>query len=72
MPDPRRPDSGRVAEFDGDRGLGVLVADDGRELPFHCTAIADGSRQIDPGTRVGFVTFPGPLGRIEARGLVAL
>ncbi|HVX21763.1 MAG TPA: cold-shock protein [Acidimicrobiales bacterium] len=70
MPDPRRPGTGRVADFDADRGLGTVAADDGRTLPFHCTAIADGSRMIDPGTRVSFVTFPGHLGRTEARGLV--
>ncbi len=70
MPDPRRPAVGEVAEFDADRGLGTVAADDGRTLPFHCTAIADGSRQIDPGTRVSFVVFPGHLGRLEARGLV--
>jgi cold shock CspA family protein len=68
----RRPAVGIVAEFDVDRGLGTVeVADDGAAaLPFHCTAIADGSRRIDPGTRVTFVVVPGHLGRLEARGLV--
>jgi cold shock CspA family protein len=66
----RRPSTGTVATFDADRGLGTVVDDDGRELPFHCTAVADGSRRIEVGTRVSFLTAPGHLGRTEARGLV--
>jgi cold shock CspA family protein len=63
---------GTVAGFDEARGLGTVAAEDGRELPFHCTAIADGSRTIGVGTRVAFVTGPGHLGRTEARALVAV
>jgi cold shock CspA family protein len=66
----RRPAVGIVAEFDVDRGLGTVDVDGATVLPFHCTAIADGSRRIDPGTRVTFVVVPGHLGRLEARGLV--
>jgi cold shock CspA family protein len=70
----RRPVVGIVTDFDVDRGLGTVDVDvdvDGAAaLPFHCTAIADGSRRIDPGTRVTFVVVPGHLGRLEARGLV--
>jgi cold shock protein len=65
-----RPAVGTVVEFDADRGLGTVDVADGTALPFHCTAIADGSRRIDPGTRVTFVVVPGHLGRLEARGLV--
>jgi cold shock CspA family protein len=66
----RRPVVGIVADFDVDRGLGTVDVDGAAALPFHCTAIADGSRRIDPGTRVTFVVVPGHLGRLEARGLV--
>ena len=66
------PTIGTVAEFDAARGLGIVVGDDGTALPFHCTAIADGSRTIAVGTRVTFVAVPGHLGRIEARGLTPL
>jgi cold shock CspA family protein len=66
-----RTSHGRVAAFDGDRGLGEVVDDGGRVLPFHCTAVADGSRHIELGTPVRFLTAPGHLGRVEARDLVA-
>ena len=58
--------SGVVEEFDERRGLGTIVADDGRVLPFHCTAIADGSRTVEAGRRVQFGVAPGLLGRWEA------
>jgi len=60
---------GTVTEFDDPRGLGTVTADDGRVLPFHCTAIADGTRTIEPGTRVTFTLRPGHLGRWEATGV---
>jgi CspA family cold shock protein len=59
---------GKVVSFDAPRGLGVVVDDDGADFPFHCTAIADGSRTIEPGTRVRFEIAPG-LGRWEAAAL---
>ena len=68
----RRPASGVVVEFDEERGLGTVRDQVGRELPFHCTAIADGSRRIAPGTTVSFLAAPGHLGRMEARGLVSV
>lgn len=61
--------AGRVAEFDSAVGLGVVEADGGRRYPFHCTAIADGSRTIDVGTSVSFRVVAGRLGRWEAAGL---
>ncbi len=64
------PSTGTVTAFDVDRGLGTVTDVGGRELPFHCTAIADGSRRIEVGTRVTFDTAPGHLGRMEARDLV--
>jgi cold shock CspA family protein len=69
---PRMPVCGVVTQFDDDRGLGTLRADDGRSLDFHCTAVADGSRHIEAGTRVVFWVGPGHGGRSEARHVAAL
>ena len=75
------PGTGQVASFDEARGLGTITvtptssaadpgpggADGGTvELPFHCTAIADGTRTISVGERVRFQITPGPAGRWEA------
>jgi len=57
---------GVVEEFDERRGLGTIVGDDGDVLPFHCTAIADGSRTTQAGQRVKFDVVPGLSGRWEA------
>jgi cold shock CspA family protein len=57
---------GFVSDFDDDRGLGTVTADDGNMYPFHCTAIADGTRTILAGVRVTFDVVTGPLGRTEA------
>jgi CspA family cold shock protein len=59
---------GSVESFDVHRGTGVVVTDDGEHLPFHCTAIADGTRDIAVGTRVQFEVTPG-LGRWEASAI---
>lgn len=63
---------GTVASFDEEVGWGLVRAEDGGEFPFHCTQIADGSRAIDPGTRVEFEVVPGLLGRWEARSLTPI
>ena len=60
------PGAGDVVAFDEHAGWGTVRGDDGREHAFHCTAIADGTRTIDVGTRVRFVVVPGHLGRWEA------
>lgn len=70
--DLRRPSLGSVLAFDEAHALGVVRCDDGTELAFHSTAIADGSRLIEVGTPVTFLVVPGHLGRLEARGLVSL
>lgn len=57
---------GTVTAFDVERGLGVVTDEEARAWPFHCTAIADGSRTIDVGTPVVFRPVPGHLGRTEA------
>ena len=59
---------GTVATFDEDRGLGEIEAD-GARFPFHCTAIADGSRTIAVGAAVAFEVRPGGLGRWEAAAI---
>jgi cold shock CspA family protein len=61
--------SGRVAEFDDHRGRGEVEARSGLHFPFHCTAIADGSRTITAGTDVRFRLVIGPLGKLEATAI---
>ena len=61
--------SGRVAEFDDHRGRGTVEARGGLYFPFHCTAIADGSRAIGQGTEVRFRLVIGPLGALEATAI---
>lgn len=65
----RQPAVGVVAEFDADRGLGTVDVDGATALPFHCTAIADGSRRVPEGARVTFATSPTHLGSLEAIGV---
>ena len=61
---------GVVIAFDEHAGFGtVRSADDGRELFFHCTQIADGSRSIEVGAEVRFSVVAGHLGRWEAAGV---
>jgi cold shock CspA family protein len=57
---------GVVETFDDPRGLGTVRSGDGVEYPFHCTAIADGSRSIDVGAEVTWSVAAGRLGRWEA------
>jgi cold shock CspA family protein len=59
---------GTVSSFDAD-GWGVVEAAEGGSHPFHCTAIVDGTRSIDPGAPVVFVLVPGRQGRWEATAL---
>ena len=61
-----------MTSFDPGRGLGVVTDAEGADFEFHATAIADGSRRIDPGTTVVFEVVPGHRGRYEARGLTVL
>jgi len=58
--------TGTVAEFDEAKGYGVVRADDGRDLFFHCTQIADGTRRIPVGVNVEFEVVAGRNGRWEA------
>ena len=61
-----------MTTFDARRGWGTVTDSAGAEFEFHATAIADGSRRIDPGTSVSFAVVPGHRGRYEARGLTVL
>jgi cold shock CspA family protein len=61
--------TGVVTEYDDPAGIGTVTADGGDQHFFHCTAIADGSRTIEVGTRVRFDVVPGRLGRWEAAAL---
>ena len=58
--------SGRIATVDDFVGRGEVEARGGLRFPFHCTAIADGSRTIAQDTAVKFRLVPGPLGALEA------
>jgi len=57
---------GTVAAFDEHKGWGSVRTDEGRELFFHCTQIADGTRSVAVGAEVDFEMGPGPGGRWEA------
>lgn len=60
---------GTVSAFDDPRGLGEVTTADGQVFPFHCTAIADGSRTIEAGTAVTFELVAGRMGCWEATRL---
>jgi cold shock CspA family protein len=62
--------AGRVTAFDVDEGLGEVTATDGMTYPFHCTSIADGTRDIRVDTDVHFDVVAGHHGRWEAANLV--
>ncbi|MEY3806579.1 MAG: hypothetical protein RIR69_1391 [Actinomycetota bacterium] len=47
--------SGVVTAFDAHAGLGEIRSHNGEAIPFHCVAIADGSRDIEIGAAVEFV-----------------
>ncbi len=69
---PRSGRAGVVTAFDEPRGLGVVRADDGSTYPFHCTSLADGTRDVALGARVVFVVAAGHGGRYEARAVATL
>jgi cold shock CspA family protein len=62
---------GTVTAFDKAVGLGEITRDDGSVVPFHCIAIADGSRDIPVGIDVEF-DLMSKLGRYEADHVVAI
>ncbi|MGH9125711.1 MAG: cold shock domain-containing protein [Acidimicrobiales bacterium] len=60
---------GVITAFDAEAGLGSVRADGGQLYPFHCTQIADGSRQIDEAAKVEFEVVAGHGGQWEAAAL---
>ncbi len=62
--------TGTVTDFDERVGLGTVTDGGGDVFPFHCTAIADGTRTIEVGTDVAFRVVAGRTGRWEAGCLV--
>jgi cold shock CspA family protein len=66
------PRLGTVTAYDAGQGRGTVAEESGCRYPFHATAIADGSRRIEVGTRVAFSTVAGHLGRTEATCLVPI
>jgi cold shock CspA family protein len=68
-PRPNHPRLGKVTNFDEERGLGSIRADDGSELSFHSKSLATQSHGIAQGARVVFSTAFGHLGRLEAVGI---
>ena len=57
--------TGVVSEFDEAKGFGTVSAEGEDRFFFHCTQIADGTRDIEVGTSVSFELAP-RLGRWEA------
>lgn len=64
--------TGVVASFDEDRGWGAIRRPGEADLPFHCTAISDGSRHISEGVPVIARVAAGHNGRWEATEVAIL
>jgi len=47
--------TGVVSEFSDPSGLGVITDENGRQWPFHCVSLEDGTRSVEIGVRVSFV-----------------
>jgi cold shock CspA family protein len=71
MPLVFEPHIGEVETFDKEVGLGEVRSKDGRQFPFHCTQIADGTRDITIGAKVAFRVAAGHRGTWEARSLTS-
>ena len=65
----RGPRAGVVTAFDAERGVGTVTGADGHPFVFHCTALTDGSREVEVGREVLFVVRPAH-GRLEAASVV--
>jgi cold shock CspA family protein len=60
---------GTVLTFDSHQGLGEIETEVGTRYAFHCTAIADGTREIPVGVNVEFEVAPGLPGRWQATAI---
>ena len=60
------PSEATVTAYDYDLGLGTVETVDGRRFDFHCTAITDGTRRVEPGRRVAIAVGAAGPGRWEA------
>ncbi len=62
---------GTVVDFDVQVGIGTVEVDAQTALRyrFHCTQIADGTRSVEVGARVGFVAVAAHGGVFEAAGI---
>jgi cold shock CspA family protein len=60
---------GAVESFDAAVGLGTVATAEGHRFLFHCTAIADGTRDIQVGAAVAFLVGAGGPGTWEARSV---
>lgn len=58
--------TGSVVSFDDHAGWGTLRTEDGAEVFFHCTQIADGTRSIPVGVAVTAEVLPIGMGEWEA------
>ena len=68
---------GVVTGYDERVGLGTVTLavsgrDAGGEVPFHCTAIADGTRSIPSGAEVVCTLRSGHHGCVEATGVLVV
>ena len=63
---PAGPQLGTVEAFDSHACLGTIVDTAECRWPFQCTALADGSREVEPGTPVTFVVARRHGGTFEA------
>lgn len=63
---------GVVVSYDGETGMGAVREESGEQHPFHSTAIADGTRAIEPGAPVAFVLERHHQARVEARFVTKL
>ncbi|WP_419919329.1 cold shock domain-containing protein [Candidatus Poriferisocius sp.] len=61
--------TGCVESFDSATGWGMITTVSNTSYPFHCTAVADGTRTIEAGTAVVFRLSPGHRGAWEAVGV---
>ena len=69
VPVGRTPLIGTVVSFDDSRGIGTIETGPDRKVPFHCSAITDGSRTIEVGAVVAVRIVAGRLGVLEARSV---